>query len=321
MTRVLVFGAGAVGAIYLYFLHKGGAEVTAVCRSNYEAVQQNGFHIDSEIFGKVHFKPNVVRSASEAIGEWDFILICSKASAFANATADLIRPAVGSKTAIVLAQNGIGIEVEYKLAFLTNTIISGVVYLPTTQVRPGYIEMMKLERFEIGTYPHDASAMAKEQALHFQRLFEAGGATCVVHEDIQAKRWEKVMINASWNPICALTRLNDADFLRSSPLAESIGKDVSMEVVAVANAKGYANLTEEVVDHHLDRHRSRLQTGGKEPSMLTDVRFGRSIEVEAILGNTTRIARDVKVNTPKLDLLYALAKGLDYSIRQDQKLG
>lgn len=314
-----MFGAGGVGAIYAYFLFNGGAEVTAVCRSNYEAVRENGFHIDSEIFGKVHFKPGVARNAAEASGQWDFILICSKASASPNATADLIKPAVSPSTAIVLAQNGIGIEDEYALAFPGNTVISGVVYLPTTQVRPGYIEMLKLERFEIGTYPYDAPAEAKQKALQFQRLFHAGGATCEVHEDIQTKRWEKVMINASWNPVCALTKLNDANYLRSSPLAEAMAKEVAMEVVAVANAKGYSNLTEAVVEHHLDRPRSRLQTGGKEPSMLTDVRFGRSIEVEAILGNTVRIAREVNVVTPRLDLLYALAKGLDYSIRLEQR--
>lgn len=55
MSKVLVFGTGGVGCIYAYILQKGGAQVTAVCRSNYEAVKEHGITIDSKIFGKVSF--------------------------------------------------------------------------------------------------------------------------------------------------------------------------------------------------------------------------------------------------------------------------
>ena len=34
-TKVLLFGAGSIGAVYLYQLQQAGCEVTAVCRSNY----------------------------------------------------------------------------------------------------------------------------------------------------------------------------------------------------------------------------------------------------------------------------------------------
>ena len=49
----------------------------------------------------------------------------------------MIEAAVSERTAIVLAQNGIGIEEEYAELCPNNTIISGVVWLPTTQVEPG----------------------------------------------------------------------------------------------------------------------------------------------------------------------------------------
>lgn len=37
--KVLLFGAGSIGTIYIYILQKAGCEVTAVCRSNYEAAK------------------------------------------------------------------------------------------------------------------------------------------------------------------------------------------------------------------------------------------------------------------------------------------
>jgi 2-dehydropantoate 2-reductase len=134
MTKVLIFGAGGVGCIYGYFVHKGGADVTAVCRTNYEAAKAHGITIRSKLFGNVHYQPQVVRAVSDAQGPFDFILVCSKAF---PGTSKMIEGAVSLQTAIVLAQNGIGIEDEYAEMYPNNTIISGVVWLPTTQVEPG----------------------------------------------------------------------------------------------------------------------------------------------------------------------------------------
>jgi len=43
------------------------------------------------------------------------------------------------------------------------------------------------------------------------------------------------------------------------------------------------------------------------------------LEAEAILGNAVRIARQLGVETPRLDLLYSLAGGLSYSIKPDER--
>lgn len=47
-ARVLIVGTGGVGTMAAYALEIGGkAQVTAVMRSNYAAVQKNGISIDS----------------------------------------------------------------------------------------------------------------------------------------------------------------------------------------------------------------------------------------------------------------------------------
>lgn len=120
------------------------------------------------------------------------------------------------------------------------------------------------------------------------------------------------------SPMTALSRLDDANFLRSSPIAEDVVKSVMIELSKVAKAAGYS-IPDETIEEHLDRPRERLKSGGKEPSMLTDVRENRPLEVEAILGNTVRIARRLQVDTPRLDLIYALAQGLSFSIVRDDR--
>lgn len=320
MTKVLIFGTGGVGAVYGYILDKAGCLVTAVCRANYQAVTEHGIHIRSKIFGECHYCPITTRTALEAAddGPFDYIIVASKA--FPH-TPELIKNAVTpGRTAIVLAQNGIGIEDDYVTLYPTNTIISGVVYLPVTQVEPGIVEMGPLERFEIGTFPANASSKAKKETRRLSELWKAGGATAPVFDDVQPVRWLKVAINASWNPITALTLCDDANYLRSSDLAEPIVRKIMKEVGRVATAAGYPEaITDDLIIKDLERPKSRLATGGKEPSMLTDVRAHRPIEVEAILGNTLRIGERYEVkNTPYLELLYTLAKARNYELEKPE---
>lgn len=285
-------------------------------------MSSNGFLIKSKVFGEVAVKPNVVRSASEADGSFDFVVVCSKVSVGGSpSTPDLIRPAVGPNTSIVLCQNGIGIEEPYAATFPNNTIISGVVYLPTTQEEPGFISMGDLEWIEIGTYPATSSVGSNQAVERFAGLFKTGGATCQIYPDIQAQRWQKLMVNGSWNPICALTLLDDANFLRCSPGSDGLVRKVMREIMMVAHAKGYTGISQKDIDFQMDRPRQRLKTGGKDPSMLTDVRFGRTMEVEAILGNLLKIAKDVDIEIPRCEVIYGLASGLNYAIERGQRVG
>jgi 2-dehydropantoate 2-reductase len=335
--RILVFGTGGVGCIYAYFLHQSGADVTTVCRSNFAAVRDHGIKIASKLFGNVSFQPQtVVRSVRDATaaaaagsGPFDFVVVCSKAF---PGTAALIQDAVTpGRTAVVLCQNGIGIEAEYAALFPGNTILSGVVYLPTTQTAPGEVMMGPLQKLQIGTYPSSQSsssqssssasptAAAAEAAKVFATAFRSGGGIIEVHADVQAARWLKLAVNVAWNPICALTRCDDANFFRSSPVAEGTIRAVMAEIAALAARDGYPDVvTQAAVDEQLTRPRERLETGGKEPSMLTDVREGRPLEVDAILGNAMALAKKYGIETPRLDMLYALAKALSFSIAPDE---
>src|ERR1700760_4349158 len=95
-ANVLLFGAGAIGSVYVYIFDRAGANVTAVCRSNYQVVKEHGFDINSGIFGHVKVKPSVVRHVEEAAGqEWDYVLVSSKAMPGSKpTTAETLKPAI-----------------------------------------------------------------------------------------------------------------------------------------------------------------------------------------------------------------------------------
>jgi 2-dehydropantoate 2-reductase len=316
MTNILLVGPGSVGAVYLYQLQKGGALVTAVCRSNFDAVSQHGFRLTSQRFGNQVYKPHrTVRTIDECTDDvFDFILVTTKSFPGSNPSlADMLRPVLTGRpyTAVVLAQNGIDIEEEISNAYPQNPLISGIVYLPAVQTSPGCIEYQEmLNLLELGTYPSNAPQQHKAAAERFAKLMIAGGGGAEHHNDIQVARWSKLLMNAAWNPICALSLCTDGAFLKSSdPYAHELVWGIMMDIIALANAVGIPGITEDVARSKLQIAQKRAETNtGREMSMLQDVKQGRSFEVEAIVGNAVRLGRVHNKHMVRLESVYALLK-------------
>ena len=220
--RVLLYGAGSIGGVYLYQLLQAGCHVTVVCRSNYAMVKTHGFKLSSVRYGNVTYTPNaVIRDVSECAGDsFDFILVCTKSFPGSKpALSEQLNPVLAGRphTAIVMAQNGVLIEEEVAAAYPHNPVLSGVVYLPAVQTGPGTIEYPEtLNLLELGTYPSTAPEAHKTAARRFAELMIKGGGGAEVWEDIQTARWSKLLMNAAWNPIGALTLTSDGTFLTTS---------------------------------------------------------------------------------------------------------
>ncbi|EMF14246.1 2-dehydropantoate 2-reductase [Sphaerulina musiva SO2202] len=362
MPRILLHGTGAIGTIYAYQLMQAGCDVTVTCRSNYEAViKQNGFHLDSVIYGEgLHLQPKVVRSPLEAVenssssneegegeGVYDYLLVACKAIPEAQIS-ETIAPAVTrGRTTIVLLQNGIGIEEEYSKKFPENLLLSGVVYCPVTQTSPGYITMGDVERLEIGEFSSSSSSSSASSVennnknstttttttttteIHpstskFLSLLKSGGGNPIHYHpstSMQERRWFKLLLNAPWNPICALTLSRDLAFLAAEPCTSlAVIRGVLDEVIAISRALGYHSVTAEAAEQGLATIMSREGIAGIEPSMLVDVLWTRRMEHEVILGNPVRVARKLGVEVPRMEMLYALVKALDLS-HQKRKEG
>lgn len=327
--KILIFGAGSIGGTYAVTLSRAvpATDITVICRSNYDAVSENGFTLHSTVWGQnLNAKPTVARNITEAVqanagAPFDYIIITSKALPTTPSTPEVIKPAVSRETTIVLIQNGINTEAPYAELFPDNPILSTVVYLPTTQIQPGVIEHKEVELLHIGTYPATAPAPHQATASALAALLTRAGASSKLHADVQAERWSKLLVNASWNSICALTRCRDRQLLDlrlllgdggTTPFAEFV-RGVMLEIAATAKAYGYGELVNEaLVDAQLKRATAR-GLPGIQPSMMADALAGRNMEVEAIVGNALRLAREKGVDTPMLRTIYFLATGLDRS--------
>lgn len=323
--RILVFGTGSVGAVYAYLLSRAVTteNVFTICRSNYAVASSQGFTIHSTLFGEnLNFRPRVAASVEEAVElsegkPFDYIVMTAKAVPTTPSLPEIIRPAVSAKTTIALIQNGIGIEEPYSSLFPDNPILSCVVYLPATQTSPGVISHREVERLHIGAYPSSAPASHHEAGESFRSLLRAGGATATVHADVQSERWSKLLVNAAWNPTCALSLSRDMQFLHSAPpYALAHIESLMLEIATLAGACGYPSVNADTVAYQIGRAKAR-SLPGIEPSMLADAKGRRRMEVDAIVGNAVRIAEDKGVPVPLLRATYALVKALDESFKRE----
>ncbi|KAI0166379.1 2-dehydropantoate 2-reductase [Xylariaceae sp. FL1272] len=258
--------------------------------------------MNSSIWGKgLRVRPRVVRSVDEATENgdvFDYVVVTAKALPATPSVAELIKPAVTKgRTSVVLVQNGIGIEEEYVKIFGDD--------VPMTS--PAVVGHGEIEHLHVGSYPSSAPETHKASARSFVELLHRGGASATLHDDIQAERWGKLVVNASWNPICALTRLRDVQFIESGNEhrenkereTTKFIRDVMTEVASIAQACGYNDIGDELVDFQLNRALKR-SLPGVQPSMLADAFDCRTLEVDAIVGNVVKIANEKRVDVPLL---------------------
>ncbi len=200
------------------------------------------------------YHPTFVQSVPEAATlagpSYDYIVLCTRAFPDEYALlVEVIYPAVSSAdTGFVFVQNGIGVEGAYKKRFAANLIISTVAYMPSTRLSRSYVVQTETQRILLGACPRHAFPGEEESIRSLIDMLKAAGAHAEMQADIQVERWKKLVGNATWNPICSLSRCRDLEVLGASNIAGSFVEATMEEVAAVAQAIGYGDeVNEEVI--------------------------------------------------------------------------
>jgi len=298
--NVLIVGAGAVGALFGSALARQGAQVSVVCRSDYDAVSRDGYDIRSPVFGDHRFRPErVYREVAECREPPDYVVLTSKVLESVDRAA-LIRPAVGPRTVIVLIQNGVDIEAPIAAAFPDNELLSSLAFVAVGRSAPGRVNHLSLGSLILGRYPEGVTPAAQALAA----AFEAGKVPCKLTENVVGARWQKAVWNAVFNPISILGGVLDTNAMLRTEAEVQFARRAMQEVCDVAQAAGHPQ-SPGLIEQMLATTRAMP---AYKTSMALDYENGRPMEIEAILGNTVRAGRKIGVATPNLDAIYALAK-------------
>ncbi|MES1955896.1 2-dehydropantoate 2-reductase [Salinisphaera hydrothermalis EPR70] len=297
--RVVIVGAGAIGAFYGAILQRAGARVEVVLRSDAAVVRERGFCIDSPL-GDLSYRPAAVYGPEDTpVPGADFVICCVKVLPDIDRAA-LIAPWLGPQSAIALIENGLDIEPAVAQALPDHPLISALAFIAVSRRGPGEIEHRAYGRLTLGAWPQGVS----EEARQLAQWFEAGGVDAKCRESIVRERWAKSLWNTPFNPISVLADGTDTVTLLETPGGEALARAAMAEVMAVAAADGYP-LPDDAIDRNIEATR---RMPAYRNSMALDYRAGRALEIDAILGNVVTKAERLGVAVPRLHTLQTLIR-------------
>jgi 2-dehydropantoate 2-reductase len=318
-----VIGAGAIGAYVGAALARGGSTVTLVARgAHLEAMQRDGVRVISER-GDFTARPRAVGSIAE-VGPVDVVILALKAQQIA-AIAPELRALNHDRTAIVAMQNGIPwwyfqrhggpydgrtVEAVDPGGVLARTIdparvIGCVIYSSTEIVEPGVIRHLEGTRYSLGEPDRSVSDRVKAIAADFV----AGGLKAPVESDIRKDIWVKLLGNAAFNPISALTRATLVA-MAEDPGVHALVAEMMAESIAVAERLG--SPVDIAIEKRIEGAR---RVGEHKTSMLQDLDARKAFELDALVGAVVELGALVGIPTPATAHVYALAHLLDRTNR------
>jgi 2-dehydropantoate 2-reductase len=291
--RILVAGAGATGGYFGARLAQGGRDVTFLVREGRaETLRRRGLRITG--MGQDNVVEPPLGTAANLAGPYDIVLVTVKASGLAGALADL-GPAVGPATMLIPFLNGMAHMDALNSEFGHDRVLGGIVRVVTTITEDGDIlQMNPLATLTFG----EQSGPPSDRVMRALETLTVDGFDAAVTSDALASMWHKWVFITSAGAVTCLMR-GPVGAIVSVPGGIEFVRAVLAEAGAVAAAAGYP-----VPDHENEMSLGMLTEPGSTftSSLYRDVTAGLPSETEHLLGDFTRRARNIGIDTPMIDL-------------------
>ena len=315
--KITIFGAGAIGGHLGALLSKNGVDVSLIARgAHLDAMRDKGLKLTMQ--GKSFVTRPRVTDDPSTLGPQDYVVVSLK-SHQAPGVVDAMQPLLGPDTTVVTAMNGVPWWYFYKLAGAhedyqikavdpdgkqwngigPQRTIGCITYVASEVTAPGEIESGGQMRYYIGEPDNSES----ERAKRFQAMVDETAIDAQLRTDLRRDIWVKIMGNAAYNPISALTMGTMGDMV-NDPGVEDILRKVMAEVVAVGRGLGAepnASIDERIVG-------TRHGAASHKSSMLQDLERGRMMEINPIVGAVAEVGKLAGVDTSTIDTVLALVK-------------
>ena len=318
MTKICIFGAGAIGGYLAHALHKAGAEVVLIARGPHlEAIKENGLTLIKE--GQRETFKMRATDEPEELGPQDYVISALKAHSVAP-IADQFQSLLADHTAIVPAVNGIpwwyfhksesGTSLENKWletvdpdgvqwkTFGPERAIGCVVYPACELSKPGEVTHKSGDRFTLG----EPNGERTERIMTLSKLMCGGGLRAPVKSRLRDELWIKLWGNCTFNPVSALTGAS-LDLIGNDPACRQVIHNAMAECQQVGEAVG-ARFSIDIER----RINGAAKIIGHKPSTRHDIEQGRPMELDALTSTVLELARKLEIDTPMLDAIAALAR-------------
>ncbi len=317
--RFAVLGAGAIGGFLGGRMTRANEDVVLIARGPHlEAMRKNGLRI-VEAKDDFTVQPECTDDLGALAGV-DAVFVTLKAHSLPPIV-ETLGAALGENTAVVSAQNGIpwwyfqrhGGELEgthletvdpggvIGKTIDPTRVIGCAVYPAANLTRPGVVEHVEGDRFSLG----ELDGAETERCLKISEALTKAGLKAPVQPKIRDEIWVKLLGNAVFNPISALTKATLVG-MASDALAAPVVRAAMEEVATVARVVGVE------IPVSIDRRiRGAARVGAHKTSMLQDLEAGRPLEIDALVGSVVELAQRQAIDVPHLQTLYACVKLLE----------
>ncbi|MAC07402.1 MAG: 2-dehydropantoate 2-reductase [SAR116 cluster bacterium] len=318
MTRICIFGAGAIGGYLAAALDNAGAAVSLVARGPHlEAILKNGLTFEKDGVTSTHHLP--ASSDPADLGLQDVVFLAVKAHGI-PAIIDGLKPLLHDNTIIVPAVNGLpwwyfhgagtgsALDEQPLLAVDPDRRIwdeigpqraIGCVVYPACEIAaPGHVRHLDGDRFSLG----EPSGERTDRIRDLSALMIAGGLKAPVRPRIRDEIWIKLWGNCSFNPVSALTGAT-LDEIGNDPGSRQLVTDIMTEVQAIGEAAGARFGVS--IDKRIAGATAIV---GHKPSTRQDIEAGRPLEIDPILTAVIELADRLEIEAPALSRVTALLK-------------
>ena len=135
--RYGVIGVGAIGGYYGSKLAYSGQEVHFLSHSDYQYVKERGMQVDS-CDGSFHLEHVNVYQYSADMPKCDVVIVGLKTTNN-HLLSSLLPPLLHEHTAVLLIQNGIGVEADVQQMFPEVQLIAGLAFICSAKTEPGRV--------------------------------------------------------------------------------------------------------------------------------------------------------------------------------------
>jgi 2-dehydropantoate 2-reductase len=304
--KFVVAGAGAVGAYMGAAMARAGLDVTLLARGpQLCAIAERGVRVLSPD-GDFEARPRATGDM-ESIGPADVVFLAVKAHSLPQ-LAPRLGCLLGPETCVVGLQNGVPwwfTPLErvdpggmIATAIEARRVVGSLVYFATEIAEPGVVRHIEGRRISIGEPDGTRSARCRAIA----EALIASGLRCPVTTHIREEIWVKILGNAAFNPISALTGATLAG-MTGDPDVAALARAIMRECECVAARVGL-----ELPVSIEQRMAGAAKVGEHKTSMLQDLEAGRPLELEAVAGAVLEIGERLNVAMPATRAVYACTK-------------
>ena len=303
-TKVMVMGAGGMGALFGMILDEGGMDVTLVDsnQAHVTAIQKEGLKI-SGLGGERTRMMHAVTSP-EGINDVDIVLVQCKGTS-TKAAAESMKHLADQNSLFVSFQNGLGNEEILAEILGTENVLGGLTSMAGARLGLGHIQDFDC----VPTYIGEMQGGITPRVEAIATAMTAAGLETKASAHITSDIWKKLIGNLAMSAVSGVTNLTSVEILNLDSLCDVCFRALD-EAISIAHSQN-VNLDKDEVVAGLKMMTQPGGTGDNKSSLCLDVQARRQSEIEFIYGHPLALAKAANLNVPTLHTLYGLVKGIE----------